>query len=309
MNAANPSYDLMIIGGGPAGLSAAIYGARDKLSVLIIEKGIMGGLITETERVDNYPAFPEGISGFDLTERMFKQAQKYGTKDLSAEVLSISKSGDGFLVKTTEGDLHAGSIIVSSGASHQKLDVPGEKEYTGRGVAYCATCDAPFYSDKTVAVAGGGNAALYEAMHLTKFAKKVFLVHRRAEYRATPVVQEQMRKNDKIVPVLDTVIESIEGADFVEKLKIKNVKTGEQSSLAVDGIFVAVGLKPNTGFLDEFVELDKGGSIIVDDSMRTSVPGVFAAGDVRHNSIRQTVAASGDGAVAAIAAKKWLDSI
>ena len=309
MNAPNPRYDIIIIGGGPAGLSAAIYGARDKLSVLIVEKGIMGGLITETEKLDNYPGFPDGISGFDLTEKMFKQAQKYHAKDLNAEVLSVTKSGDGFLIKTTEGDFDAGAVIISGGANHQKLEIPGEAEYTGRGVAYCATCDAPFYSDKTVAVAGGGNAALYEAMHLTKFAKKVYLIHRRAEYRATPVVQEQVHKNGKIEPVLDTIIESIEGSDFVERLRVKNVKTGKESSLPVDGIFVAVGLKPNTEFLKGIVDLDEGGSVVVDDSMRTSVPGIFAAGDIRRNSIRQVVGGCGDGAVAAIAAKKWLDSL
>jgi thioredoxin reductase (NADPH) len=307
MNAPNPKYDVVIIGGGPAGLSAALYAGRDKLSTLIIEKGIMGGLITETEKIDNYPGFPEGLSGFDLTDKMHQQAAKYGVQELSAEVTAVERSGKGFVVKTTDGDHAARALIVAGGSTHQKLGIPGEKEYTGKGVAYCATCDAPFYTDKIVAVAGGGNTALYEAMHLAKFAKKVYLIHRRGEYRATSAVQEQMKKITKIEPVLSTIIEAVEGGDFVENLAIKNVDSGKTSKLKVDGIFVAVGLKPNTGYLKELVELDKGGSIVVSDKMASSLPGIFAAGDIRHNSIQQVVAACGDGAVAAISAKKWLD--
>jgi thioredoxin reductase (NADPH) len=307
MNQSNPNYDVIIVGGGPAGLSAALYIARDKRSVLIIEKGIVGGLITETEKIDNYPGFPDGLSGFDLTEKMFNQAQKYGAKDLSAEVNAIEKSGNYFVVKTTDGEYSALAVIVAGGSTHMKLDIPGEKEYAGKGVAYCATCDAPFYSDKVVAVAGGGDTALYEALHLTKFAKKVYLVHRRSEYRASQVVQDYVRKNAKIEPVLDTVIESVEGGDFVESLRIKNVKTEKRSALAIDGIFVAVGLKPNTGYLIDFLKLDTSGSVVVNDRMETSLPGIFAAGDIRQNSIRQVVAACGDGAVAALSAKKWLD--
>ncbi len=307
MSAANHKYDVIIVGGGPAGLTAALYAARDRLSTLIIERGIIGGLITETEKIDNYPGFPDGLSGFDLTEKMYKQAQKYGAKDTSAEVTAVARSGKGFLVKTNDGDYEAGALIVAGGSTHQKLGAPGEKEYTGRGVAYCATCDAPFYANKIVAVAGGGNAALYEALHLAKFASKVYLIHRRDEYRATQAVQEQVKKEAKIEPVLSAIIEAIEGGEFVEHLKIKNVKTGQTSELKVDGIFVAVGLKPNTDFLKELVELDKGGSIVVNDNMETSQPGIFAAGDIRHNSIRQTITACGDGAVAALSAKKWLD--
>ena len=306
MNQSSPKYDVVIVGGGPAGLSAALYAARDKRSVLIIEKGIIGGLITETEKIDNYPGFPEGLSGFDLTDKMYKQVQKYGTKDVSAEVKGIEQQGREFLVKTTESDYIARALIVASGSSHMKLNVPGEKEYTGKGVAYCATCDAPFYTDKIVAVAGGGDTALYEALHLTKFAKKVYLIHRRSEYRASPTVQEYVLKNGKIEPVLNTVIEGVEGGDFVERLSIKNVVNSETSKLDVDGIFIAVGLKPNTEFLGDLVKLDAGGTVIVNDRMETSMHGVLAAGDVRSSSIRQTVAACGDGAVAAVSAGKWL---
>ena len=307
MNVPTPKYDVIIIGGGPAGLSAALYVARDKVSVLIIEKGIIGGLITETEKIDNYPGLPEGPSGFDLTDKMYKQAQKYGAKDISAEVTAVERIGREFLVKTADGDYATRSLIIAGGSTHMKLGVPGEKEYAGRGVAYCATCDAPFYADKVVAVAGGGNAALYEALHLTKFARKVYLIHRRAEYRATQVVQEHVRKNPKIEPVLETIIESIEGGDFVERLKLKNVNTNRTSELPLDGIFIAVGLKPNTEYIKDMVNLDEQGSIIVNDMMETSIPGLMAAGDIRHNSIRQTIAACGDGAVAATSANKWLD--
>ncbi len=306
MNQSSPKYDVIIIGGGPAGLAAALYASRDKRSVLIIEKGIIGGLITETEKIDNYPGFPEGLSGFDLTDKMYKQAQKYGMKDVSAEVTALEPTGRDFLVKTTDGDYTARAVIVASGSSHMKLNIPGEQEYTGKGVAYCATCDAPFYSDKIVAVAGGGDTALYEALHLTKFAKKVYLIHRRAEFRASATVQEYVRKNAKIEPVLNTVIEAVEGGDFVERLRVKNVVTGASSELKVDGIFVAVGLKPNSEYLKGLVNLNAGGTIVVNDRMETSVPGILAAGDIRHNSIRQVVSACGDGAAAAVTARSWL---
>lgn len=302
-----PEYDILIIGGGPAGLTAALYAARDKLSVLIIERAIMGGLITETERIDNYPGFPGGITGFDLTDKMLQQAKKYGAQDTSAEVISVERTGNGFLVQTTDIPYFARTVIVSGGSAHLKLNIPGEKEYTGRGVSYCATCDAPFYTSKVAAVAGGGNTAFYEALHLTKFASKVYLIHRRGEYRATSVVQEMAFNNPKIERVPNTIIESVEGGNFVEKLRLKNVQTGVTSGLAVDGLFIAVGLKPNTDYLKGLLELDNSGAIMVDGYMATSIPGIFAAGDIRHHSIRQTVAAAGDGAVAAMAAKKWLE--
>lgn len=305
--ASPPWHDLVIIGGGPAGLTAAIYGARDKLSVLIIEKAIIGGLITETDRIDNYPGFPDGISGFELTDKMFKQAQKYGTEDTIAEVLSIDQVNSGFIVRTTENSFPARAVIVAGGSSHLRLNIPGEKEYTGRGVSYCATCDAPFYNDKNVAVVGGGNAAIYEAIHLAKFARKVYLIHRRSEYRATPIVQDIVGGNPKIEPILDTIIEAVGGNDFVEKIRLLHKQTNESSELVVDGLFVAVGQKPNTAYLHELLELDTHSAIVVNDCMATSVPGIFAAGDVRRHSIRQAIAAASDGAIAALEAKKWLE--
>jgi thioredoxin reductase (NADPH) len=302
------TYDVIIVGGGPAGLSAAIYTSRDRLDTLLIEKGLTGGMINEAEKVDNYPGFPEGVSGMDLTSRMYQQAQKYGLKDVNAEVTGIEVSDKhSFTVKTSDGEYISKAVIIAGGSDKQKLDVPGEKEYTGRGVSYCATCDAPFYTNKVVAVVGGGNSALYEAMHLAKFAVKVYIIHRRDQLRATPVVQERVREEPKIEFILSTVVEAVEGGDFVEKLKIKDVATGKKSELKLDGVFVSIGLKPNTGYLKGLVELDEVGMIVVNDKMETSVPGMFAAGDIRHNSIRQSITAAGDGATAAINAKKWMD--
>jgi thioredoxin reductase (NADPH) len=302
------AYDVIIVGGGPAGLSAAIYTSRDRLDTLLIEKGLTGGMINEAAQVDNFPGFPEGVPGMDLTARMYQQAQKYGLKDVNAEVTAVEATGKhSFKVKTANGEYIAKAVIIAGGSDKQKMNATGEKEYTGRGVSYCATCDAPFYTNKVVAVVGGGNSALYEAMHLAKFAAKVYIIHRRDQLRATAVVQERAKAEPKIEFILSSVVEAVEGTDFVEKLKLKNVATGKQSELKLDGVFVAIGLNPNTGYLKGLVELDEAGMIMVNDRMETSVPGIFAAGDIRHNSIRQTIAAAGDGAVAALSAKKWVD--
>ncbi len=301
-------YDVIIVGGGPAGLSAAIYTSRDRLDTLLIEKGLTGGMINEAEKVDNYPGFPDGISGIELAAKKYQQAQKYGVKDLNAEVTGIQVNGKhNFTVNTTEGEYNSKAVIIAGGSNKQKLDAPGEKEFRGRGVSYCGTCDAPFYTNKIVAVVGGGNTALYEALHLAKFAVKVYVIHRRDQLRATSVVQERAWEEPKIEFILSTVVESVEGGDFVEKLKLKNVATNSQSELKVDGIFISIGLIPNTEYLKGILALDEAGMIIVNDRMETSFPGIFAAGDIRHNSIRQAVAAAGDGAVAALSAKKWLD--
>jgi thioredoxin reductase (NADPH) len=304
----NQKNDVIIIGGGPAGLSAAIYTSRDRLDTLLIEKNLTGGMINEAEKVDNFPGFPEGISGMDLTSKMLEQAKKYGLKDINSEVTSVVIRGKhDFLVNTGEGEFAAKSIIIAGGSDKQKMDAPGEVQYIGRGVSYCATCDAPFYTDKIVAVVGGGNSALYEAMHLAKFARKVYIIHRREQLRATPVVQERAKAEPKIEFVLNTIVEAVEGGDFVEKLRIKNAASGQKSELPLDGVFVSIGLKPNTGYLNGVLSLDEHGMIMVNDNMETNVPGIFAAGDIRHNSIRQTIAAAGDGAVAAVNAKKWVD--
>ncbi|MCL2281665.1 MAG: thioredoxin-disulfide reductase [Dehalococcoidia bacterium] len=301
-------FDVIIIGGGPAGLSAAIYTARDRLSTLLIEKSIIGGMINEADKVDNYPGFHEGISGMDLTSKMYKQAQKYELQDVNTEVLSISANAPrDFSVKTADTEYLAKSVIIASGSDKQKLGIPGEKEFTGRGVSYCATCDAPFYREKTVAVVGGGNSAIYEALHLAKFASKVYIIHRRNQFRATTIIQERAKSEPKIKFILNTVVEAVQGTDFVENLMLKNITSNQISELSVDGVFVSIGIKPNTSYIKNLLALDDSGMIIVDSNMQTNVPGIFAAGDIRHNSIRQVIAAAGDGSIAAMSAKKWVE--
>jgi thioredoxin reductase (NADPH) len=304
----NLPYDVIIIGGGPAGLSAAIYTSRDRLNTLLIEKGLTGGMINEADKMDNFAGFPEGISGMDLASKMYQQAQKYDLKDVNAEVASLEvQKKHAFIVKTSDGEFISKAIILAGGSDKQKMGVSGEKEYTGRGVSYCATCDAPFYTNKIVAVVGGGNSALYEALHLAKFAATVFIIHRRDQLRATAVVQERAKAEPKITFIFNSIVEGVSGGDFVEKLTLKNVVTGKQSELRLDGVFASIGLKPNTAYLKELVTLDEAGMVVVNDRMETNVPGIFAAGDIRHNSIRQAIAAAGDGAIAAISAKKWIE--
>ena len=303
----NKEYDVVIIGGGPAGLTAGIYAARDRLNSLLIERGIIGGKTTEAEWIDNYPGFPQGISGIELSKLMHEQATKYGLKSIFAEVTSLEIEGEQKIIKTTNGDFAARTVIVSGGSERGKLGIPGEKEFTGKGVSFCATCDAPFFTDKPVAVVGGGNTAIYEALHLTKFATRVTIIHRRDRLRATAVVQEKAFAEPKIEFLLNTVVKAIEGKDFVQKLRLQNVITGKQSILEVAGVFMAIGLKPNTKYLKNTLPLDEQGHIITDEQMKTKIPGIFAAGDIRSGSIQQTVAAAGDGAIAAISAKNFIE--
>ncbi len=299
-------YDIVIIGGGPAGLSAGIYIARARLNSLLIERGAIGGQIINTEWVENYPGFTESISGIDLTEAMHKQATKFGLETLLADVAGIQKKGKQFIVKTSSGDFPAKAVIIASGSERQKLGVPGEAEFTGKGVSYCATCDGPFFRDKEVAVVGGGNAALTEAIELTRFASKITVIHRRNELRATKILQEKAFAEKKIQILWDSVLEEISGDNFVGKVKINNVKTQKKSVLDVSGVFMAVGFKPNTGYLKDIVKLDDNGAIITNERMETGTPGIFAAGDIRSGSIRQVIAAAGDGAVAAIGAERYI---
>ena len=299
-------YDIVIIGGGPAGLSAGIYTARARLNSLLIERGAIGGQIINTEWVENYPGFAENISGFDLTEAMHKQATKFGLETLVADVAGILKKGKHFIVKTSGGDLEAKAVIIAGGSERQKLGVPGEAEFTGKGVSYCATCDGPFFRDKEVAVVGGGNAALTEAIELTRFASKITVIHRRNELRATKIMQENAFAEKKIQILWDSVLEEISGDNFVGKVTVSNVKTQKKSVLDVSGVFMAVGFKPNTGYLKDIVKLDDNGAIITNERMETGTPGIFAAGDIRSGSIRQVIAAAGDGAVAAIGAERYI---
>lgn len=302
----NKEYEVVIIGGGPAGLSAGIYTARARLGSLLVEKGIIGGLITIAEWVENYPGFPEGISGLDLTDFMHRQATKFGLETLTAEVTGIELEGKRKIVKTSEGDFMAKAVIAAGGSDRVQLNVPGEKEFIGRGVSYCATCDAAFFVDRTVALVGGGDAAITEALHLTKFASKVIVIHRRDELRATRIVQERAFAEPKIEFLWNSIVEGVEGEGVVERLKLRNVVTKEESTLDVSGVFVSIGFKPNTGCLRDILPLDAAGYIVTNEKMETEVPGVLAAGDIRRNSIRQVIAAAGDGATAAIYAGKFI---
>ena len=304
--ASKREYDVVIIGGGPAGLTAGIYTARARLSSLLIEKMAAGGLVVNAGLVENYPGFPQGISGLELAEAIQQQAAKFGLETLTAEVTGLELKGKQKVVKTTEGSMVAKAVIIASGSERVKLGVPGEEKFAGRGVAYCAICDAAFYKDLPVAVVGGGNAAINEALELGKFASRVIVIHRRQELRATRILQESAFAEPKIEFLWNTVVEAIEGKEMVERLRLRNVLTGEESVLKVSGIFVAVGFKPNTDYLKGVLSLDANGAIITNEKMETNVPGIFAVGDIRANSIRQVVAAAGDGAVAAIYAGRFI---
>jgi len=299
-------YQLIILGGGPAGLTAGIYAARNKLNVLMIEKAMVGGLAIYAESIENYPGFPDGIGGIELGELMLKQAQKFGLKTLTAEVTGLDITGQSKVIKTTEGDLSAKAVIVALGSERINLNVPGEKEYVGRGVSYCATCDAAFFKDMPVAVVGGGNSAISEAIHLTKFASQVNLIHRRDQLRATPLFVDKAKSEPKIKFILSTTVDAVQGDSAVESLQLNDVKTGKKSVLPVSGVFVAIGQSPNTALVKNILSVDANGYIITNEKMETSVPGVLAAGDIRSNSIRQTISAAGDGATAAIYADRYL---
>ncbi|MAG15386.1 MAG: thioredoxin-disulfide reductase [Dehalococcoidales bacterium] len=299
-------YDVIIIGGGPAGLAAGLYAARARLRSLLLERVAAGGWIVNAELVENYLGFPQGISGPELAGLMDEQAKKYGLEVLLAEVIGLKLEGKRKVIKTAEGDFTARTVIIASGSDRVKLDVPGEEEFTGRGVAYCAICDAAFFRDVPVAVVGGGNAAIGDAMYLSKFAARVTVLHRRQQLRATSILQERAFAEPKIEFRWNTVVAVIEGGAKVERLRLRNVRNGEESTLDVPGIFIALGSTPNTGYLKDSLPLDTRGAIITNEKMETGVPGIFAAGDIRANSIRQVVAATGDGATAAVYAEKFI---
>lgn len=294
--------DLIIIGAGPAGLTAAIYGMRAGLDLVIVEKLSPGGQVMNTFEVENYPGFAEPLAGWELMSRMEEQARRLGTEIVSGIVDTIARDAvkGTFAVKMTDGSvMESKAVIAATGATYRKLKIPGEDEYLGHGVSTCATCDGAFYRDRVCAVIGGGNTALEEANFLTRFARKVYLVHRRDQYRGSKILQDRVTSNERIEPVLNSVVESINGKTKVEGVSLKNVKTGGRSELAVDGVFIFIGFDANTGFLPREV-LSETGEVIVDMKMRTPIPGLFAAGDMRIGSRRQIVMAAADGAMAAL---------
>lgn len=303
------AYDLVIIGAGPAGLTAAIYAARAKLDVLVLEKAAPGGQILVADWIENYPGFPEGLSGADLIMNMTDQVKRFGVAIETNEVVSLDFLKPQKELQLNDRQITAKSVIVASGAAPKKLGVPGEDEYYGRGVSVCATCDAPFFKNSVVAAVGGGNTAVQESLFLTRFADKVYLIHRRDQLRADKLLQERAFQNDKIEVVWDSVLKSVNGAQAgVSGITVENVKTGEKSDLAVDGCFVWVGTNPNTGFLKGHIKLDDQGFVEVDYRMAASVPGVFAAGDVRNTPLRQVSTAVGDGAIAASEAAEYIEN-
>ncbi|WP_139796624.1 thioredoxin-disulfide reductase [Desulfacinum hydrothermale] len=303
-------YDIVIIGAGPAGLAAGLYANRARYNTLVLEKVGVGGQLLSYEKVDNYPGFPEGVSSFELVELFKAQAEKFGMQHKNADVTGLETDGPIHVIHTSEGDMRAKAVLVASGCTPRKLGVKGEAEFTGRGVSYCAICDGPFYRNAEVAVVGGGDTAVEEAIYLTKFASRVHLIHRRDELRAVKILQEEAFQNDKITIHWNTVVEEIRGGDQgVSELALLDVVTRETSSLPVPGVFVFVGLLPNADFVPQQVERDPQGFLVTDDAMVTAVPGIFAAGDVRSKSLRQIVTAVGDGATAAFNAGRHVESL
>jgi len=300
------SYQVVIIGGGPAGLTAGLYCTRSRFSALLIEQGVIGGKITNAERVENYPGFPKGISGIELGQLIHQQATSYGLETMLAEVNKVVPGGEHNVVTTGEGDFIAESVIIASGSQFRKLDVPGEDKFVGKGVSYCATCDGPLFKDKTVAVIGGGDSAITEALYLSKFASSVKVIHRRSQLRASKIFGERAKAEPKIEFIWDTVVMEVEGEGVVKQLKLKNTKNDKISVLELAGVFVAIGSKPNSVQWRGLLPLDEEGYIITNELMETKAPGIFAAGDVRHNSARQAITAAGDGATAAISATRFL---
>ena len=301
-------YDVIIIGGGPSGMTSAIYSSRARLKTLLIEKAGCGGQMAITDNIENYPGFEQSINGFELATKMQTQATNFGTEFVYGEAVSFQLNDKiKKIVLLDNKEYLAKTIIISSGASFKKLGIKGEQEFIGKGVSYCATCDGPFFRNKEILVVGGGDSALQEALYLTKFAVKVNLIHRRNEFRAAKILQEKVFKEQKINVIFDSVVEEISGKDVLEQVTLKNIKTNTISQLSVNGVFIFVGRTPNTNFLNNQLKLNKQGYIITDDKMNTSLEGVFACGDVREKILRQVVTATGDGAIAAIAAQHYLE--
>jgi thioredoxin reductase (NADPH) len=301
--------DVVIIGAGPAGLSAAVYCGRALMDTVVIEKNVVGGQILEAYDVDNYPGFDEGITGPELVDKMQKHAERFGARMVQQNVEDIVHDGRSKRVVTDEVDYCTPIVIVASGASHRKLDVPGEKELSGSGVSYCATCDGPFFRDKRLVVVGGGDAAVTEGLFLTRFASHLDLVHRRQGFRARPTYLKEARENEKFEFILDTVVTEIQGEGKVESVRLRNVLTGEERDHECDGVFISIGHEPNTGFLKTLLPDYAGDIVPVDFNMESDVKGLYAVGDVRVGSFRQVGTAVGEGIMAAMHAEQRLKEL
>jgi thioredoxin reductase (NADPH) len=303
------TIDLLTIGAGPAALTAAIYSCREDLKTVLVEKGVIGGLAAITDWVDNYPGFPDGLAGLDLAENLRKQAERFGADIWLGEVTHVSKQDDGNIkVETTEGTLSARAVLIATGSDYKKIGVPGEAEYYARGVHYCATCDGAFYRDKRIVVVGGGNSAVQEALFLTRFATHIDLLVR-SEIRASDVLVHELEKAEtegKITIHLNTTTDEIVGEDG-KVIKVIGTKYGVATEFPTDGVFVFVGLKPNTDFLKNFIDLDEIGLVLTDNSLMTNIEGVFAAGDVRSGATMQIASATGEGATAALKIREYLE--
>ena len=301
------TYEVIIIGGGPAGLTAGLYTSRARLSTLLIETGLFGGQMTTTEMIENYPGFPQGITGDELSRLMEEQAKRFGMETLNEEVAEVRLEGNLKHVRTNGSNYLCEALILCMGTEYRKLGVPGEKEFRGKGISYCATCDGAFFKDSQVMVVGGGDSALTEALFLTKFVKELNIIHRRDALRGTKIYQERAFANPKIKFLWNSVVQEIKGDTIVRSIIVKNVKSGEVKEFETDGVFLFVGISPRTQFLKGLVEMDEGGYILTNDQCESSVKGIFAAGDCRKKLLRQVTTAVGDGATAAFAVEKYLE--
>lgn len=302
-------YDTVILGGGPAGISAGVYCARGNISCAVIDTSLLGGQPTNYLEIENYLGFPS-IEGWELSEKFEGHLDKFNVEKFTMEeIQSVDLVSNPKVIKTLKGEYKAHSVIIATGAKPSKLNVKGEQEFTGRGVSYCAVCDGAFYKDKTVVVVGGGNAAVEEGIYLTKFALKVYIVHRRDALRADKIVQERAFKNNKIEFIWDSVVQEIQGDGKVQNVVVKNLKTGEISHIQTDGVFPYIGFTPNCDGFNGQLQQDEKGFITVDENLQTSIPGVFAAGDVRVTPLRQVITAVADGAIAGVSAVKYLERV
>lgn len=304
------TYDVLILGGGPAGLTAGMYAARGGRKTALLERAMPGGQAFLTNEIENYPGFPQGIGGPELMMAFQEQAVRFGLEIINEDITAVDLAGETKILRTAGGAEYKGkALIITTGAEPRKLGVPGEEEFLGRGVSYCATCDGAFFREKKVAVVGGGDSAVEEADFLTRFAREVVIIHRRDELRAINILQERAKSNEKIRFKLNTVVEAIQGSNKVETLKLRNVATGELEEETFDGVFIFVGTTPNTQLLEDVLTLDEQGCIVADNTMATSIKGVFAAGDVRNTTFRQVATAVGDGTMAAGSVEQYLANL